>query len=162
MPAFAGLARVRQELGNLAQRAKRRPRDDRGWIIPKDGTLSRQIYDLLVQGKGTAEIASRLGVKVTNTRVLAYKIRIAMKTIIPVFSVFVLAFALMSASAAPMHHNRHTKAATGAPPQIACTVVGCMPVPRGCHPEMGYTPDGTPTGFDVAVCPNYTLYGNHR
>jgi hypothetical protein len=37
-----------------------------------------------------------------------------------------------------------------------------MPVPRGCHPEMGYTPGGTPTGFDVAVCPNYTLYGNHR
>ena len=35
-----------------------------------------------------------------------------------------------------------------------------MPVPRGCHPEMGYTPGGTPTGFDVAVCPNYTLYGS--
>ncbi len=29
--------------------------------------------------------------------------------------------------------------------------------PRECHPEMGYTPDGTPTGFDVVVCPNYTL-----
>jgi hypothetical protein len=25
-----------------------------------------------------------------------------------------------------------------------------MPVPRGCHPEMGYTPGGTPAGFDVA------------
>jgi hypothetical protein len=25
-----------------------------------------------------------------------------------------------------------------------------------------YTPGGTPTSFDVAVCPNYTLYGNHR
>jgi hypothetical protein len=37
-----------------------------------------------------------------------------------------------------------------------------MPVPRGCHPEMGYTMDGIPTGFDVAVCPNYTLYGNRR
>ena len=42
---------------------------------------------------------------------------------------------------------------------IACTVVGCIPVPRGCHPEIGYTPWGTPTGFDVAACPNYTLYG---
>jgi hypothetical protein len=27
---------------------------------------------------------------------------------------------------------------------------------------MGYTPGGTPTGFDVAVCPNYTLYGYAR
>jgi hypothetical protein len=29
---------------------------------------------------------------------------------------------------------------------------------------MGYTPGGTPTGFDVAVCGNgaYTLYGNRR
>jgi hypothetical protein len=37
-----------------------------------------------------------------------------------------------------------------------------MPVPRGCHPEAGYTPWGTPTGFDVAACPNYTLYGFRR
>jgi len=85
-----------------------------------------------------------------------------MKTIVPVVTAVVLALALMSASAAPTHHKRHTKAATAAQPQIACTVVGCIPVQRGCHPEMGYTPDGTPTGFDVVVCPNYTLYGNHR
>ncbi|HET7383491.1 MAG TPA: hypothetical protein VFJ59_13025 [Pseudolabrys sp.] len=83
-----------------------------------------------------------------------------MKTIVPVVTAAVLALALIPASAAPMHHKRHTKAATAAQPQIACTVVGCIPVPRGCHPEMGYTPGGTPTGFDVAVCPNYTLYGN--
>ena len=85
-----------------------------------------------------------------------------MKTIVPVVSAVVLALALTSASAAPAHHKRQTKAATAAQPQIACTVVGCMPVPRGCHPKMGYTMGGTPTGFDVAVCPNYTLYGNHR
>jgi len=83
-----------------------------------------------------------------------------MKTIVPLVSAVVLALALMSASAEPTHRKHHTKAA--AQPQIACTVVGCMPVPRGCHPEMGYTPGGTPTGFDVAVCPNYTLYGNRR
>ena len=85
-----------------------------------------------------------------------------MKTIVPVVSAVVLALAVTSASAAPAHQKRQTKAATAAQPQIACTVVGCMPVPRGCHPEMGYTMDGTPTGFDVAVCPNYTLYGNRR
>jgi hypothetical protein len=85
-----------------------------------------------------------------------------MKTIVPVVSAVVLALALTSASAALAQQKRHTKAATAEQPQIACTVVGCMPVPRGCHPEMGYTSGGTPTGFDVAVCPNYTLYGNHR
>lgn len=83
-----------------------------------------------------------------------------MKTIVPIVTAVVLSFALIPASAAPKHHKRHTAAA--AQPQIACTVVGCVPVPRGCHPEMGYSPDGTPTGFDVAVCPNYTLYGNRR
>lgn len=86
-----------------------------------------------------------------------------MKTIVSVVAAAAaLAFALMPAGAEPVHHKRHAKAAAAAQPQIACTVVGCMPVPRGCHPEMGYTPGGTPTGFDVAVCPNYTLYGNHR
>jgi anaerobic selenocysteine-containing dehydrogenase len=73
----------------------------------------------------------------------------------------VLALELMPASAAATHYKRHSKGAAAAQPQIACTVVGCMPVPRGCHPEMGYTPDGTPTGFDVVVCPNYTLYGRN-
>src|SRR5262245_46042267 len=87
--------------------------------------------------------------------------RITMKTIVPVVTAVVLALALMPASA--KDHKRHTKSATAAAqPQIACTVVGCIPVPRGCHPEMGYTPGGTPTGFDVAVCPNYTLYGYQR
>ncbi len=37
--------------------------------------------------------------------------------------------------------------------QIACTVLGCHPVPPGCHPETGYYWDGLPTGFDIVVCP---------
>jgi hypothetical protein len=85
-----------------------------------------------------------------------------MKTIVPVVSAVVLVLALAPASAEPKHHKRNAKAATATQTEIACTVVGCAPVPRGCHREMGYTPGGTPTGFDVAVCPNYTLYGNHR
>ena len=84
-----------------------------------------------------------------------------MKTIVSVVTAVVLALTLMPASAASKQQKRQAKAAA-AQPQIACTVVGCIPVPRGCHPEMGYTPGGTPTGFDVAVCPNYTLYGYHR
>ncbi len=85
-----------------------------------------------------------------------------MKTVVLVVTAAVLALASISANAEPVRHKRHPKAAAAAQPQIACTVVGCIPVPRGCHPEMGYTPGGTPTGFDVAVCPGYTLYGNHR
>ena len=85
-----------------------------------------------------------------------------MKTILPIVTAIVLALALIPASGASRHHKSHAKAATAAQPQIACTVVGCIPVPRGCHSEMGYTPGGTPTGFDVAVCPSYTLYGYAR
>lgn len=36
--------------------------------------------------------------------------------------------------------------------QIACTIDGCHPIPPGCHPEMGYSWDGIPTGFDIVVC----------
>ena len=85
-----------------------------------------------------------------------------MKAIVPVVTAVVLALALVPASAAPKHQKRHTKAATAAQPQIACTVVGCIPVPRGCHPEMA-TPRGEHQPvFDVAACPGYTLYGNRR
>ena len=85
-----------------------------------------------------------------------------MKTILLIVTAAVLSLVLMPASAATKHPKRNSNATAAEQQQIACTVVGCMPVPRGCHPEMGYTPGGTPTGFDVAVCPNYTLYGNHR
>jgi hypothetical protein len=37
--------------------------------------------------------------------------------------------------------------------QIACTVIGCVPVPRGCRPTEGRTWSGMPTGGDVIVCP---------
>jgi hypothetical protein len=46
-------------------------------------------------------------------------------------------------------------------PQIACTDVGCLPVPRGCYPTGGKTFDGSPSGFDVMVCPGRgTMYGH--
>ena len=40
-----------------------------------------------------------------------------------------------------------------APGQIACTVAGCQRIPPECHPETGYNWDGTPSGFDIVVCP---------
>jgi hypothetical protein len=100
-----------------------------------------------------------------------------MKMLVSVLALTAVGFAALPASAASTHHTRHhhrhhiasrhhvSAAASHAyayQPQIACSVIGCNPVPRGCHPEMGYTPDGTPTGFDVAVCGNTTLYGNRR
>jgi hypothetical protein len=62
----------------------------------------------------------------------------------------------LSAQAAPHHKAR----AAQPQPQIACTDVGCLPVPRGCTPTGGKTLDGTPTGFDVMVCPDGTRYGH--
>jgi len=38
------------------------------------------------------------------------------------------------------------------PNQVACTELGCHPIPRGCHPQTGYNWDGMPTGFDMVVC----------
>ena len=37
--------------------------------------------------------------------------------------------------------------------QIACTRVGCKPIPRGCHIEIERNWDGLPTGYDAVVCP---------
>lgn len=39
------------------------------------------------------------------------------------------------------------------PQQIACTVIGCVPVPPGCGQRPGRTWSGMPTGGDVIVCP---------
>jgi hypothetical protein len=46
-------------------------------------------------------------------------------------------------------HRHHRRGGGG---QIACTVNGCHRIPRNCHPQMGYTPWGIPTGFDIVVC----------
>jgi hypothetical protein len=37
--------------------------------------------------------------------------------------------------------------------QIACTVIGCVPVPRGCWQTPGRNWKGDPTGGDIIVCP---------
>ncbi len=73
-----------------------------------------------------------------------------------------LAIALaVPAQAAPKHKRHYQPRQTQTyQPQIACTDVGCLPVPRGCYPTGGRTLDGTPSGFDVMVCPNGVRYGN--
>jgi hypothetical protein len=71
----------------------------------------------------------------------------------------------VAADAAARHHRPHhhlSQAARGsyAQPRIACTQVGCLPVPRGCYPRGGRTFSGAPSGFDVMVCPSGTMYGH--
>jgi hypothetical protein len=57
-------------------------------------------------------------------------------------------------SALAAHKPKHHRAAAAAPQQqIACTVIGCMPIPAACNPVAGKTLGGRPTGFDVIVCP---------
>jgi hypothetical protein len=59
---------------------------------------------------------------------------------------------LLATSAAAVAKSK--KRVKGQPQQqIACTVIGCVPVPRGCRPTEGRTWSGMPTGGDVIVCP---------
>jgi hypothetical protein len=38
--------------------------------------------------------------------------------------------------------------------QIACTKLGCIPIPPQCHPQGGMLDfRGNPTGYDGIVCP---------
>jgi len=51
-------------------------------------------------------------------------------------------------------HRRHAERRRVVPQrQIACTVLGCNPVPPGCHPEPQRYFSGMTTGFDAVVCP---------
>jgi hypothetical protein len=55
----------------------------------------------------------------------------------------------------------HTKSAKHRAPrpavihqqQIACTVLGCQPIPAACYPKEEHSPTGIPTGFDQIICP---------
>lgn len=77
-----------------------------------------------------------------------------MKTLLTLMALLVIP---LSAQAATVHHKTHVSQSQA---QIACTEVGCLPVPRGCTPTGGKTLDGMPTGFDVMVCPDGTRYGH--
>lgn len=80
-----------------------------------------------------------------------------------VIGLAVALLALPAAAHAANHHHHHisrgARGAYAAQPEIACTQVGCAPVPRGCHRESGRTFSGDPSGFDIAACPGYTMYG---
>jgi hypothetical protein len=59
-----------------------------------------------------------------------------------------------TAAKSQTHSSRHhAVSATQPPARIACTVVGCQPIPAACTPVPGRTWSGLPTGYDVIVCP---------
>jgi hypothetical protein len=77
-------------------------------------------------------------------------------------ALFLAALALLSVEPATAAHRvRHSRIAHQAhhapaavqQRQIACTVLGCQPIPAACTPVEGRTPGGIPTGFDVIICP---------
>ena len=61
---------------------------------------------------------------------------------------------ILTAAPAATAKKRHVAHRVRQPAgQIACTINGCHRIPPQCHPEMGYSWDGIPTGFDIVVCP---------
>jgi hypothetical protein len=77
-----------------------------------------------------------------------------MKTLLTFIAV--LAIPLSAQATKAQHKTR----ASQPQPRIACTDVGCLPVPAECGIAGGKTLDGTPTGFDVMTCPGGTRYGH--
>lgn len=68
-----------------------------------------------------------------------------------IIAAFLFGLAAAPAISAP---RRHAVRQRPQPQErIACTVLGCQPVPPGCGSTYGRTLGGTPTGFDVVVCP---------
>jgi len=67
-----------------------------------------------------------------------------------------LIFVGLSVAGAATKHRRHAaqaKRVAQPPAQIACTVIGCVPVPPGCGQTAGRSWSGMPTGGDIIVCP---------
>lgn len=50
-----------------------RERDKDGWRIPMEGSLSRKIYDRVVQGESPKDIAKALRIDIGKVRVLKHR-----------------------------------------------------------------------------------------
>ena len=68
-------------------------------------------------------------------------------------AVALAALSLAIATAADAAPKQHAKTRVAQEQRIACTVLGCQPIPRECWTTYGRTARGTPTGYDVIVCP---------
>jgi len=82
--------------------------------------------------------------------------RLGAATIAALLTVGMLTVPISTTFAADYRHRSHSsqhRAAARAPARIACTVLGCQPIPAACTPVPGRTWSGLPTGYDVIVCP---------
>lgn len=48
---------------------------------------------------------------------------------------------------------RKRKEAPRSQTPIACTATGCAPIPAGCRLEVGFSSEGSLSGYDSVVCP---------
>jgi hypothetical protein len=60
--------------------------------------------------------------------------------------------ALASGSANAKVIHRHHAPSPAVQQHVACTVLGCQPIPTACYPKEEHTSGGIPTGFDTIVC----------
>jgi hypothetical protein len=64
------------------------------------------------------------------------------------------ATAIAAAGQHRSHSARHHAVTTAAPPaRVACTQLGCHPIPAACRPVPQLTWDDLPTGYDAIDCP---------
>ena len=82
--------------------------------------------------------------------------RLGAATIAALLTAGILTTPISIAVAADSRHRSHSfqhRTAPQPPARIACTVLGCQPIPAACTPVPGRTWSGLPTGYDVIVCP---------
>jgi hypothetical protein len=51
------------------------PRDHRGWRIPREGTVARQVYDLLINGYERKAISIALSANLSTVGVVVWRIK---------------------------------------------------------------------------------------
>ena len=99
--------------------------------------------DLVNRGMTVPERVCRKGMKVS---VFAALLIVAILTM-------AAATALAAESRHRSHPPRHAVTAPAPPARIACTQLGCHPIPAVCRPVPQLTWDDLPTGFDAIDCP---------
>ena len=72
-----------------------------------------------------------------------------MQKLLASLSVFLI---LLSSGAANARVRAHARR-VASPQRVACTVLGCQPIPAACMPKEEHTFSGIPTGYDTIICP---------
>jgi hypothetical protein len=103
------------------------------------------------QGRGNAPLTNNSFESFGVRHISGVTMEIPVRTSLLLAAVAVAALPAGTLAAKPVHRHHPVQAA--APQRIACTVLGCAPIPAQCMPQGGKTLGGLPTGYDVIVCP---------